>query len=1053
MQGQARSKNDTSSLPHGLYEEILTTLRRRQLDGTAVQVGRRALDSGESYAALADYLRHVIANVFDGLDAQDKLGQQIELCHRIIKLLHDLHPEIVEIASAVTRPGELLLSIVNGDHATERLAQPRPDTPLAFGCLLTGTRLDPSLVSQIKKEIRTADRVDILCSFIKWSGLRIIEDDLAALLAHPGTQLRVITTSYMGATDLRAIERLAALPNTQVRVSYDTHRTRLHAKAYTFHRMTGFGSAYVGSANLSQAAMTDGLEWTVKISQHETPHVWQKIAATFDTYWNDAEFVRYGDEDRSRLQAALKQERTGATGGESRYVFDLRPFGFQAEILERLSAERNVQRRNRHLIVAATGTGKTMITAFDYRTWCTETSPANRRRPRLLFVAHREEILRQSLYAYRAVLRDHNFGDLLVGGRQPAQLDHLFVSIQSYNSRALNSVAPDHYDYVVVDEFHHAAAASYEELLRHVRPKVLLGLTATPERTDNLDILRHFGGHISAEIRLPDAINRKLLSAFQYFGITDAVDLSDVRWQRGGYDVGELDRKLTGNDIRARLVIDKVRARLLDPRLARGLGFCVSIAHANYMAELFRRAGIPAEALSADSPPEQRRTVQDRLVRREINFIFAVDLYNEGIDIPEVDTVLFLRPTESLTVYLQQLGRGLRLCDGKDCLTVLDFVGQAHRNFRWDLRFCALLADREKSLVDQIEDEFTRLPAGCTIQLERQARQYVLENVRRAVRQSRDTLIAELTSYAEGLGRAPSLKQFMEFFKLDLDDVYRRTSWSRLCADAGVRDGFADPDEAALTKGLRRIQHTGSAEQIQRLLAVLTRDSLQIDQDDPLLSRMLTMLHLSLWPADRRPATIEEGQRRLRQNPTLKSELAELLRYKLEQISSAPPQLRLHFPCPLTPHALYTRDEILAGLGHWTLESRPQMREGVLHLAAIQVDAFFVTLDKTEKDYSPTTMYRDYAINNRLFHWQSQNTTSVESPTGLRYIHHTDHGHTILLFVREHKRTNDLAAPYYFLGPADYESHDGNRPINIVWRLRHPMPALLLRRTARLITA
>ena len=277
-------------------------------------------------------------------------------------------------------------------------------------------------------------------------------------------------------------------------------------------------------------------------------------------------------------------------------------------------------------------------------------------------MAHREEILKQSRRCFQTVLRNYNFGDLLVGQHEPSGLDHLFVSIQSFNSRQLwNALPPDHYDFVVVDEFHHAAAPSYRRLLEWVKPRVLLGLTATPERHDELDILRHFDNHIAAEIRLPDAINRKLLSPFQYFGVTDSVDYRDLRWQRGGYLIEDLDRILTGNDIRARLVIEKVREILLDVRRARGLGFCVSIQHAEYMARVFNNSGIAAAALSSNSPNELRNTVQQKLVERAVNFIFVVDLYNEGVDIPEVDTLLLLRPTESLTVFLQQLGRGLRL--------------------------------------------------------------------------------------------------------------------------------------------------------------------------------------------------------------------------------------------------------------------------------------------------------------------------------------------------------------------------------------------------------
>ena len=396
------------------------------------------------------------------------------------------------------------------------------------------------------------------------------------------------------------------------------------------------------------------------------------------------------------------------------------------------------------------------------------------------------------------------------------------MSIQSYKSRSLHELPGDRYEYVVVDEFHHAAAPSYERLLDHVRPRVLLGLTATPERSDGLDVLKHFGGHLSAQIRLPDAINRKLLSPFQYFAVTDSEDLSGLKWQRGGYRLDELDRIYTGNDLRAALVIEKVRSILLDPRKARALGFCVSVAHAEYMAAKFREAGIPAEALSAETPRADRNSAQDRLRRREVNILFVVDLYNEGVDIPELDAVLFLRPTESLTVFLQQLGRGLRLDEEKECLTVLDFVGQAHRNFRFDLRYRALLTDPSVSLEQQVEHGFTHLPAGCTIVMERVARQSVLENIRQSLRQTRSTLVGALRDLAGTLGRPPRLSEFLERTGIDVDDIYRRgVGWSRLVVEAGLRDPFHDPDEPRLTKGLRRVAHITDVELIRRLLVLL----------------------------------------------------------------------------------------------------------------------------------------------------------------------------------------------------------------------------------------
>ncbi len=1028
----------------GLYEQLLTLALQNDLEALADPrlYSVAQVDAEDAHSVVAQFLEHLLAKGLASFRGGEATDRQHRLAERILAALAEELGEDWVHRQSIATPLRRLLAL----HARPLDSDvDRPDTPLARSALLTGTRLDPSLASQLRKEIATADRVDILCSFIRWSGLRILLDDLRQLTEREGgdvPRLRVITTSYMGATDPEAIDALSKLPRTEIRVSYDTERTRLHAKAYLFHRLTGFGSAYVGSANLTKAAISEGLEWTTKISHYELPYLWSKIAGTFETYWQDDEFQLYQGDAPERLRAAIRRERATAAEPDATIAFDLRPFPFQDEILDVLAAEREVQQTYRHLVVAATGTGKTMIAAFDYARFCRRIG----RKPSLLFVAHREEILRQALGTFRGVLRDQNFGDLLVGGRNPEQQSHLFCSIQSYQSRDLVQLAAGAFEYIVVDEFHRAAAPSYRDLLNHVQPTILLGLTATPERSDQLDVFQWFDGRASAEIRLPDAINRRLLCPFQYFGVSDSVNLDGLTWQRGGYRVDDLNTLYTGNDARAGLVLDKVRNILLNPRRARGLGFCVSKAHAEFMKRFFNRHGLPAAALTADSPDELRRSVQDRLRNREINFIFVVDLFNEGVDIPEVDTVLFLRPTESLTVYLQQLGRGLRLHPEKECLTVLDFIGAQHREFRFASRFRALSTRPEGRLDHEIEHGFPHLPNGCVIQLERVAQQRVLDNVRRQIRQFRPRIIAGLKELGHHLGRTPSLEEALDYLDAPLDQLLKRGLWRRLLADAGLAEAPSDPDEVRLAVGLRRICHVECADQIRQWLILV--DGAAYDTPDS--TRLAEMLHMGLWGNEGIGWTLAEATEKLARNPAAHDDLREILQYRLKHAPTHHAGQTPDVSGPLTIHAAYTRDEILVGLGHWSLESRPDMREGVLHVPATKVDALFVTLQKSEEDYSPTTMYEDYLISHNQFHWQSQNNTSVESPTGQRYIQHREKGYTPLLFVRETKElSSGLSAPYYFLGPCQYVSHQGTRPISFVWQLLHSVPARLFRTMAR----
>ena len=1048
-------------LQPGLYEQVINTDLNREL--SEIPDARKSvapIDRAEASKVLAQYLADVVQKGLENVvDNGGDISTQIGLANQIVDLIQNTTKEADFAALSVDQRAEQLLALLREQDPRLAVGKTaadlgRPETSIAQSSLFTGAIHEPQMYTELKKEIVSADHIDMLVSFIKWSGLRLLMDELREFTQNGG-ELRIITTSYMGATDVKAIEELRALPNTRIKVSYDTKRTRLHAKTYVFYRNTGFTTAYVGSSNLSNAAISSGLEWNVKVTRRDLPETIDKIAATFESYWNSNEFEYYSEDQKERLARALKAEKYFDANNTEVYTMDIAPYSYQQEILDKLEAERTVRGYTRNLVVAATGTGKTVISALDYKRFCKQ----HLGKPcRLLFVAHREEILRQSLYTFRAVLKDANFGELFVGNYRPEGIDHLFLSIQTLNSQDFTAkTAPDFYDYIVVDEFHHAAAPTYQKLLTYYQPQILLGLTATPERMDGKSVLPYFSNRIAAEIRLPEAVDRKLLCPFQYFGVTDTVDLNTLKWSAGGYDKNELSSLYTLSGAvanrRADLVVSSLLKYVTDIDEVKGLVFCVSIEHAEFMCRYFNSHGIPSIFLTGKSSDEERTAAKGRLISGEVRFIFVVDIYNEGVDIPEVNTVLFLRPTESLTIFLQQLGRGLRLAEGKECLTVLDFIGQANKRYNFEDKFTALLSNTTRSVTREIKDGFVSAPKGCYIQLEKKAAKYILDNIRASYGNTAG-LVSRAASFAEDSGLDLTLANFLDYYHLDPRTIYKFSSFSRICARADVIEDFSEPLEEVLTKALSRLAVVDSRRWIRFLLDLLPRlDDVDFATLSELEQRMLQMFYVTVWGKAAESWTSDEVQDNLyalSDSPVLLDELLELLRYRYEQIDFIDEPVELGFDCPLDLHCTYTRDQLLVALDFMKPAT---VREGVKWLPEKHLDVFFVTLNKADKDYSPTTMYHDYSINENLFHWQSQSTTAADSPTGQQYIHHRERGSKVLLFVREFKadRITGGAEAYTFLGTANYVKHNGSKPMNITWRLERPIPAKFLKKTNKLV--
>ncbi len=1045
----------------GLYEQVINNELNNELSKINDNCKAIApIDKYEYPDVLSRYVASIIQKGLKNLsDSREDISVQIKLVNDIVKLIQKATNEDDFGNMIIDLEAKQLLALLSQSDPRLVIGKTasdieRPETSIAKSSLFTGARQEPQMFTELRKEIASSDRIDMLVSFIKWSGLRLIIDELGKFTSNGG-RLRVITTSYMGATDIKAVEELRKLPNTELKISYNTETTRLHAKAYVFFRETGFTTAYVGSSNLSNAALSSGLEWNTKVTKRDLPETIDKIEATFEYYWNDREFEFYSEKQKERFAKALKAEKYFDANNDAIYTMDIRPYSYQSQILDKLDAERKIHGRMRNLIVAATGTGKTVISALDYRNFRKE-NPS--KRSHLLFVAHREEILKQSMYTFRAILRNANFGDMFVGNHKPNSIENLFISIQTLNSQNFTEkTSDDFYDYIIVDEFHHAAAPTYQKLLSYYKPKILLGLTATPERMDGKNILEYFDNHIAAEIRLPEAIDRKLLCPFQYFGITDTVDLDTLKWSAGGYDKKELSNIYTLSGFTATRRADYVVSSLLryvtDIAFVKGLGFCVSIEHACFMSRHFNEHGIPSISLTGKSTDDERNTARDKLVNGDIKFIFVVDIYNEGVDIPEVNTVLFLRPTESLTIFLQQLGRGLRLSENKECLTVLDFIGQANKKYNFESKFASLLSNTNHSVSNEIKNGFVSMPKGCYIQLEEKAAKYILDNIKAAYGNT-SGLVSHIASFEEDSGKKLSLSNFLDYYHLDPRMIYKFASFSRLCANAKVTKDFSEPLEDTLTKAFSKFAIMDSRRWISFLLDTLPRiGNLDFNTISDLEKRMVQMFYVTVWSktadnwSDRE---IQSNLKSLSSSKVLLHELIKLLQYRLEKIDFVDLNVDLGFDCPLDLHCTYTRDQILVAMDFMKPST---VREGVKWLPDKHLDVFFITLNKSDKDYSPTTMYNDYSINETLFHWQSQSTTDEKSKTGQRYIHHKELGSKILLFVREFKsdRLSKNAEAYTFLGLANYVKHEGSKPMNITWRLKNPIPAKFLAKTNKLV--
>lgn len=864
--------------------------------------------------------------------------------------------------------------------------------------LTTGGR-DP-LLPLLAECLDKSHSVDLAIAFAMDSGVALIEPWFRDLLARGG-RLRIVVGDYLDTTDPTALARLLDLDGAEPFV-FETGGLSFHPKAWLFRAADARGAAIVGSSNLSQSALTEGVEWNL-----HSEDAADGVAAAFDELLARSEVkpltTAWIDEYAKRRRARPMPEFTARVVAEEGPPPE--PHTIQQEALEALTLSRSNGHRA-GLVVLATGLGKTWLAAFD-----TIQAQAGR----ILFVAHRDEILTQAMAAFRKVRPEAKLGRY-TGTEKEADAEILFASVQTLGRVGhLRQFDRDHFDYIVVDEFHHAAASTYQNLISHFTPRFLLGLTATPDRTDGADLLGLCGENLVYQCDLFRGIDAGHLSPFHYFGVPDDVDYAQIPWRSGQFDPSALDAALA-TEARAMNALEQYRKRASGP----AIGFCCSMRHADYMADYFRTAGLNAVSVHSGPSSTPRASSLAALGRGEIDILFAVDMFNEGVDVPEIRTVLMLRPTESAIIWLQQLGRGLRRIEGK-VLQVIDYIGN-HRSFLTKVATLLQAGSGDRSIstkLDALQTGDFQMPVGCEITYELK----VIDILRTILRPKEGA--AELEAFYIDFRNRNGIRPTAV-------DVFRNGFDPRSSGHGGwfdfVRDMGDDLPERTFATHGRLFRYIERPRGLSRAALSGLRHVVAGRQPEEGASELAFIPHL---------AQSSDGIRLSR--PDASGELEplaiELIDWRLAEAPKAheaaetaatfagkPESLELWSRYLVPDIAVFFGEEYKQNLWRTGIKALPDKRIMIL-LANVS------TQDMT---------YENAFISPSRLKWFSQNQTRQDSKHGR--IINGEEGHEVHLFVRRGNKVNGKVNPFIYCGNPRFSAWAGEKPIEVDWELVAPVP-------------
>lgn len=916
-----------------------------------------------------------------------------------------------------------------------------------------------NLLNELKKSLKECKSFYFSVAFINYSGLQLLLDTLKEV-EDKGVKGKVITTTYLNFTEPKALERMQEFENIDMKIFIADNKVGFHTKVYIFENEDDY-KIIIGSSNLTQSALKSNVEWNVKVLSKEGAPFIEHVLKEYNNLWDMSSELN--DEVLQRYMLFLNEIKR--TEVRRQMVFEnlkpISPNKMQKRAMENLERLR-AHGENKALVIAATGTGKTYMSAFDVMQYKPKT---------MLFIVHREEILKKAKETFEKLLKGRNIKTgLFTGNAKDRDANYLFATIQTMN-RYYEDFHKNYFDYIIIDEAHHGASDSYLNVLGHFEPKFTLGMTATPERCDSLSVFELFDNNVALEVRLHEALDEDLVIPFHYFGVTDieGVDLEDVNLD----DKSQLAQRLMINR-RVDFIIEKMNFYGHDGNFRKLLGFCVNIEHAKYMAEEFNKRGINSVALSGEDTVAKRDEYIKRLEsdKDDLQAIFTVDIFNEGVDIPSVNTVLMLRPTNSPIIFIQQLGRGLRKSGSKEFLTVLDFIGNHNKTFLIAIALNGARYYDKDSLKVAVATDFADVP-GCThIQIDQISKDRILEQIDKENFRDLKYLREEYNQFKILCGgKIPYM--LLDYVKYDgapdpVKFIDKEGTYLGFVAktekDDELKELLLNDDFEKILKELNTSLPLKRINEFVILKYLLNNNSISLEiakneilkyinnMDEDSVRHAFECLNHQYWDSvmiRQKVKLIEYKEDTLYRTDKFEAIINKkeyrkyiedainygIFRYEKEfqEEYYGVPFLKLYEQYKMPGVALLSN--------HRKIHSSFR---GVGLLSSGNEYFLFIDLNK-EEGIEERINYKDKFLSENYFQWQSPNSTKQGSDRGKNIIFNKDRNVNLHLFVRKYKEIDKKAQPYIYIGKGDTVEYEGEKPITVKLKLQNEVPTKIYR--------